>query len=313
MPSSTLRSIAGPPPVARFPIGDTRDTAAIHALVDATFNEVHGSTTPRLLPRVFEDVAALFRGETAPFAPIDLQYHDWEHTLQATLCLTLLLKGRADARVEPRIDARRFELAIAAALLHDVGYIKLRSDVDGTGAKYTYCHVLRSCAFAASYLPAIGVESGELETVLSAINCTGPKTEISRLTFNEPVDRIIGAAVATSDYLGQMAASDYPDELEILYREFEESETFLKVPPARRTFRSADALIAQTPGFWYKFVRPKLEGEFLALYRFLARPYPDGDNPYLDAVEANIAEIQRRSAEQQRRMARPVTPDAIAP
>jgi hypothetical protein len=32
------------------------------------------------------------------------------------------------------------------------------------------------------------------------------------------------------------------------------------------------------------------------MYRFLARPYPHGPNPYLEAVEKNIAKIKRRSA-----------------
>ena len=51
--------------------------------------------------------------------------------------------------MEPKLNPRLFELAVAAVLLHDSGYLKLRSDNVGTGAKYTYCHVLRSCSFAA--------------------------------------------------------------------------------------------------------------------------------------------------------------------
>jgi hypothetical protein len=189
-----------------------------------------------------------------------------------------------------------FELAVASVLLHDVGYLKLRSDNRGTGAKYTFCHVLRSCAFAASYLPSVGASDIEVEAVLGAINCTGPTKKIGQLHFREAIERIIGCALATADYLGQMAAADYPDELGILFSEFQESDDFLRLPPERRIFHSADQLIAKTPAFWRKLVLPKLESDFQAMYRFLARPYPHGPNPYLDAVERNIAIIQQRSA-----------------
>jgi hypothetical protein len=154
--------------------------------------------------------------------------------------------------------------------------------------------VLRSCAFAASYLPSIGASDYEVEGVLGAINCTGPTKEISRLRFREPVERVIGCALATADYLGQMAAADYPDELEILFNEFRESDEFIHLPPSRRAFKSAPELVERTPLFWQKFVRAKLESDFQAVYRFLARPYPHGPNLYIESVEKNIAIIKRR-------------------
>ena len=181
-------------------------------------------------------------------------------------------------------------------LLHDAGYLRLRSDNVGTGAKYTFCHVLRSCAFAASYLPTLGADDYEVEAVLGAINCTGPTKEISRLHFRDPIERVIGCALATADYLGQMAAADYPDELDILFDEFQESDDFIRLPASRRAFKSAVELKQRTPLFWHKFVQRKLESDFQAVYRFLARPFPHGRNAYLDAVEKNIAKIERRNA-----------------
>lgn len=248
------------------------------------------------LEQIFRDITALFSGGHPDYLPADLRYHDLEHTLQATVCLVQLLEGRHGAGVEPRIDARQFELAVAAVLLHDAGYLKTRSDTAGTGAKYTFCHVLRSCAFVASYLPTLGANDYEIEAVLGAINCTGPTKEISRLYFRDPVERVIGCALATADYLGQMAAPDYPDELEILFHEFQESDDYIHLPPGRRAFKSAQDLIERTPMFWQKFVLRKLESDYQAMYRFLARPYPHGPNAYLEAVERNIAEIKRRHA-----------------
>lgn len=279
-----------------FPIVNTKDADAVKALVKRTSAALYPGKSLLWLDRLFADMETFFNGGDPDFASVDLRYHDWEHTLQATVCLTLIIEGRERAGVIPRIDSRHYELAISAALLHDAGYIKLRSDVLGTGAKYTFCHVLRSCAFAATYLPTLGANDSEVEAVLAAINCTGPANELSRLNFRAPVDRIIGAALATADYLGQMAAVDYPDELEILFKEFEESDNYFAVPRSRRIYSSPHDLIIRTPDFWREFVRPKLETDFLALYRFLASPYPHGENAYIAAVENNILEIQRRGA-----------------
>lgn len=278
-----------------FPPVDTKNATAVADFVEAKFRAMYPGASLAWLKTIFRDIADLFTGRNPDYAPNDVLYHDLEHTLQATVCLTLLLEGRHMAGVEPRVDARQFELALSSVLLHDAGYLKLRSDNVGTGAKYTFCHVLRSCAFAASYLPTLGASDHEVEAVLGAINCTGPTKEISRLHFREPVERVIGCALATADYLGQMAAADYPDELEILFNEFQESDDFIHLPATRRTFKSAADLKQRTPMFWQKFVLRKLESDFQAMYRFLARPYPQGANPYLEAVERNIAEIKRRN------------------
>jgi hypothetical protein len=278
-----------------FPPDDTKNPAAVASFVEQKFAQIHPGASLEWLETIFRDVERLFCGDHPDFLKIDLRYHDLEHTMQATVCCVLLLEGRHLAGVEPRLDPRQFELAIAAVLLHDTGYLKLRHDKAGTGAKYTFCHVLRSCSFAASYLPSLGANDHEIEAVLGAINCTGPAKEISRLRFREPVERIIGCALGTADYLAQIAADDYPDELEILFHEFEESDNFLHMPPARRMFKSPADLIERTPAFWQKFVLPKLESDFQAVYRFLARPYPHGPNLYLEAAERNIQKIRERS------------------
>lgn len=279
-----------------FPTVDNQHAPAVAAFVEAAFHRMYPDASLAWLKTVFADVERLFTGHHPDYGAIDLRYHDLEHTLQATTCLIVLLEGRHAAGVEPRLGPRQFELAVSGALLHDSGYLKLRSDTKGTGAKYTHCHVLRSCAFAASYLPTLGANDYEIEAVLGAINCTGPSKEVSRLRFREPIDRIIGCALATADYLGQMGASDYPDELDILYGEFKEADDFLHLPPERRSFRSARHLVENTPIFWRNLVLPKLETDFQAVYRFLAHPYPHGRNAYIEAVERNIALIRERFA-----------------
>ena len=279
-----------------FPYVDTKSAPAVAVFVEKKFSEMYPDASLAWLETIFQDMDTLFSGRHPDYAAVDLRYHDLEHTLQATVCMVLLLEGRHAAGVQPRLNARQFELGISAVLLHDSGYLKLRSDTVGTGAKYTFCHVLRSCAFVASYLPTLGANDYEVEAVLGAINCTGPTKEISRLKFCEPFERIIGCALATADYLGQMAAADYPEELSILFHEFKESDDFIHLPPSRRAFKSETEVAQRTPMFWKKFVQPKLESDYQAVYRFLARPYPHGPNAYLDAVEKNITEIERRNA-----------------
>ncbi len=275
-------------------IVDTKNPAAVAGFVRRVYSELFPGDSRVWIGRVFEDIETFFTGRHPAYAPIDLHYHDLEHTLQATVCLVELLAGRHHSGIAPRASARQFELTIVAVLLHDTGYLKLRSDTSGTGAKYTFCHVLRSCAFAASYLPTLGATPVEIESVIGAINCTGPSSEISRLHFRDPVDRVLGCALATADYLGQLAAPDYPNKLDLLFAEFAESDVYVNIPEDGRVFKSARHLAEQTPLFWERFVLPRLDGDFRGVYRFLASPYPTGNNAYIAAAERNIAAIKRR-------------------
>jgi hypothetical protein len=275
---------------------NTKSAPAVAAAAQAAFRKMFPRASTGIIDRLFFDVRRMFTGHYLDYQAADLHYHDFEHTLQATLCFVQLLLGRHGTRATPRLTPRQTELGLAAVLLHDTGYLKLRSDRAGTGAKYTHVHVLKSCAFAAVYLPTVGATPQELDGVLGAIRCTGPNSNLKRLHFNTQVEQLIGCALATADYLAQMAAPDYPDKLEILFNEFCEADAFANVPPGQREFESAEALIAQTPAFWRKSVLPKLRAEYLGMYRFLAQPYPRGPNPYLIAIEHNIDTIKARIA-----------------
>ena len=275
---------------------DTKSAPAVAAATQAVFQKMFPRASTGIIDRLFFDVKRIFTGHYLDYQAIDLRYHDFEHTLQAALCFIRLLAARHAAGARPRLTPRQVELGLAAVLLHDTGYIKLRSDRAGTGAKFTHIHVLRSCSFAAAYLPTLGVTRNELSGVLGAIRCTGPSGDIAQLQFNSVGERIIGCALATADYLGQMGAPDYPDELEILFNELREADEFVNIPRHQREFKSAAELIARTPAFWRNLVLPKLETEYRGLYRFLAQPYPDGPNPYILAVRANIAVIAARLA-----------------
>lgn len=272
---------------------NTKDPQAVFEHLRLTFVAACPGASLDFLDHLMRLVDEAFAGRYLDYAPNDLKYHDYEHTLQASACFADILAGRHAALPAERFSDRQSELGLAAILLHDTGYLRLRSDTEGTGAKYTYAHVLRSCSFAASLLPVVGVSGDELDIVLGAIRSTGPSSDIKKISFNNDSERLISCMVVTADYLAQMAAADYPGELDFLYREFEESDDFLHVPPEKRMFKSAADLKRRTPGFWEHFVKPKLTGDYQSVYRFLEQP--DGSNPYLEAIDHNLKIIAQHA------------------
>lgn len=242
----------------------------------------------------FQLVAKLFRGEYREYQAMDTVYHDLDHTLQATLCWVRLMCNRQRAGVSPQMGLRDFEAGLVAILMHDLGYLKDEGDSVGTGAKYTFVHERRSCEIATTILEELGWVRNRIFTVQHLILCTGPRALIDAIPFVSELERVMGLAVTTADYLGQMSDPAYPEKLEPLFKEFEESDNFRGVPQKKRLFHSADELIEKTPGFWRHVVLPKLENECVGLFHFLADPWPSGRNPYIEAVEANIRRIEER-------------------
>ena len=178
--------------------------------------------------------------------------------------------------------------------MHDTGYLKRVDDTGGTGAKYTATHVRRSGEFAKQFLAGQGFGAADTLSVQNMIRCTGVNVDLNTIPFAGELDRIVGFALGTADLLGQMAATDYVEKLPVLYLEFAEAAQYSGAEsPKSIAFRSADELMRNTPGFWQHYVRPKIDRDFGALHRFLADPYPEGPNFYLDAIEGNIARLRK--------------------
>ena len=98
-------------------------------------------------------------------------------------------------------------------------------------------------------------------------------------------------ALLTADYLAQMSAPDYVEKLPALFREFHEAFEFEQTPLEKRPYHNLRQLLEKTPGFWSNLVRPMLDFEAGGVYRYLTTA--GQPNPYLQAVEANMAEVQR--------------------
>jgi hypothetical protein len=271
---------------------DTKDPLAVAEAVKSVFAGMGAEVSFPLLDQLFGDVTRIFRGNDEGYQAIDMEYHDFEHTLQATLCLTHLLQGRSLTPDAPVLSVRDWELSVMAALLHDTGFLKEVGDDSGTGAKYTFVHEVRSCDFARKYLPSLGATPSEIEDICSAIICTGPRSQIREVSFRREEARQMAFILVTADYLAQMSAADYLDKLPKLYQEFQEAFEIGQIPIERRPYKDLQELLEKSPGFWYHFVQPILENEAGGACHYLS--VGDQPNRYLDAVEANMAKLKSR-------------------
>lgn len=271
---------------------DIKNPTAVAEAVKTLFSEAGGEEDFRLIDRVVADVAKMFNGDYPGYQSIDMGYHDLDHTLHVTVCMAHLLEGRSRTSGISALKIRDWELAIISALLHDTGFLKETGDDAGTGAKYTFVHEQRSCALARKYLPELGVTKYEIQDICSTIMCTGPRSRIGDVSFQREEAREIALLHVTADYLAQMSAADYLEKLPRLYLEFVEAFEHEEVPQQELPYQNLDQLLAMTAGFWRKFVLPLLDGEAEGVYRYLSPG--GGPNPYLNAIEENLAELERR-------------------
>lgn len=271
---------------------DTRRPHEVESQVHSIYRGLFPKGDAAFVPRALAWAGQCFTGGFADYQAIDARYHDFEHTLQGTLCLARLLHGRHAAGAQPLVPQRAFELALLAILFHDTGYLKKRGDSAGTGAKYTVVHVARSADLAEGFLAAHGLAPGDIRAVRNMIRCTGVNADLTAIPFQSDLERLLGCAVGTADLLGQMAAPDYVEKLPALYEEFAEAVRHDRANAGRLAeYRSAADLARATPAFWDHYVRPKIEREFGGLQVFLNDPYPDGPNPYLQCIAANLARL----------------------
>jgi hypothetical protein len=269
---------------------DTRELQAVEREVLSIYISLFPAGNSQFVHRAFGWAEECFGGRYDNYQQIDVLYHDLEHTLQGTLCLTRLIAGYKTAGEQPELSQRTFELALLAILFHDTGYLKAVGDNKGTGAKYTLTHVSRSAEFAGRFLREKGFSEGEIRSIQNMIRCTGVNADLATIPFGGELERRMGFALATADLLGQMAASDYIDKLGILYQEFEESAQFNG--GRNSPFSSYEDLRGKTPAFWAKYVLPKINRDFLGLHRFLSTP-PSEENYYTRRIAANIHRLEQ--------------------
>lgn len=273
-------------------------------LVASEIESIHGSIFPGGDPSrirgYIHDVRDMFEGRYKDYQAMDTSYHDLEHTMQASLCFVRLMASRQLESVLPPMTEEAFEVGLVSILMHDVGYLKKRDDGEGTGAKFTFVHEMRSCEFADVFLSERGWPLENIHSVRHLISCTGPRAIIDAIPFRSEIDRVMGEAVCTADYLGQMSDPKYVSKLPVLFNEFEESDDFRGIPRDERLFKGYDQLLRGTPYFWEKIVVPKMENECSGLMYFLSHPFPHGRNPYIERIEQNMGIVKDMIAEADR-------------
>lgn len=274
-------------------IADTKSPAAVQTAVAAIHSEMFSKGEGSFVAKFFGWAVDAFEGRYRDYQAVDALYHDFEHTLQGTLCYAQILRGRQRAGATPVVPQRMFELGLLGILLHDTGYLKVRGDNEGSGAKYTLIHVSRSANFAQQLLAEKGFSTEDAGIVMRMIRCTGVNVKIEAIPFQGEVERTVSFCIGSADLVGQMAADDYVDKLPILFSEFAESAGY---SGTKMMFESANHLLKATPMFWEKYVQPKLEKDFQGVHRFLNDPYPDGPSIYLERVEANVERTRRMFA-----------------
>jgi hypothetical protein len=278
---------------------DTRHPTEVEIEVAQLCHAMFPAGDRALVSRVFGWATTCFTGNYEGLQALDTKYHDYEHTLQVTLCLARLLQARHQAGAQPALSLPRFEQVLIAALFHDSGYLKTKYDTFGSGAKFTVVHVERGAEFAGMFLTEQGFPAPGIKAVQNMILCTNFMADLARIPFADEEERMAGLALATADLLGQMADPDYVDKLPRLFSEFREADYF-KAPGGAgtdtATFSSANDLMRKTPLFYEKVVKVKINRDYRGLYRYLNRPYPDGPNWYMEQIDANLKRIEETLA-----------------
>lgn len=279
-----------------------RETLTVQSLLNKIreiYKEHYKNDDIETIKETFNDLMDLFSGNMKGYLKCDTGYHDIKHTLQVVPPFIGILDGWNKSKKLPKISRELFDRGIIAVLLHDTGYIKTDNDLKGTGAKYTFVHTQRSADFATSYLSKKGVEKDTINSIKNIIMYTGVAVDYDKLPSNSEGERIVGYALGTADLLGQMSADDYPDKLQTLYSEFEESYHFEGIDKLRKqgmtVFDSADDMIKNTPSFYEGAVKERFKS-MGSLYKYLTYHFDDERNHYIEAIEENIKKIKRTAS-----------------
>src|SRR6201993_4429066 len=92
----------------------TRDPTAVEVEVQAAYRAIFPHAGKTFVPQIFGWAIDCFTGQYGDYLPIDARYHDFEHTLQGTLCMARILQGRHEAKAQPVLAQRHFELGMIA-------------------------------------------------------------------------------------------------------------------------------------------------------------------------------------------------------
>lgn len=258
------------------------DDAALAREMEYLLGQMAPGLDPAPLRTALADTVRLYCGQYPGYRAANTKYHDLDHALAATLAFLRLAHG-AHLGGEG-LSARTLRLAVIAALFHDAGLIQTVADTEGTGAKYTIGHELRSMAFVSYYLSQRGCGAEEIERCVHIIAATILGRPLRDIPYRDEETRVAGQMLGAADLLAQMADREYLEKVLLLYQEFEEAHL-----PG---LSSELELLRQTEGFYERQAKKRLAQELGGAQRFMlphfrARWGVERDL-YQDAMERNI-------------------------
>ncbi len=270
------------------------------AAVRDAVSEIYTTTFPGAsfdkLWLAFYDFDRLFSGHFPGYLGCDTTYHDRQHSLDMTLALTRMVAGY-ERSVDPaeRLGAHRAQMAIITSLFHDSGYIRhAERDCDFTnGAEFTLYHVSRSADFLRRYLPNLGL-ANDVAVASMIVHFTGYELDLDKIELDDPRDAICGHLIGTADLVAQMADRCYLEKCrDRLYKEFVVGGIAVEnASPGEYMvrYKSGIDLLKQTPAFYQAAMKDRLQKKFNRAYRYVEVLY-DGQNPYVDAIRANLSHL----------------------
>jgi hypothetical protein len=262
--------------------------------VQAIFQRTWPGSAFDVLWVTFHDFDRLFRGRYEDYLGCDTVYHDIQHTLDMALAMARLLAGyEKTAAPADRLGHERAVVGLIAALFHDSGYIRRASETKVlNGAEFTGYHVSRSAAFLRSYLPQIGL-GDQAGIAAQVVHFTGYEMSLDDIELEDPKDALMGHLLGTADLMAQMADRCYLEKCrDRLYAEFVLAGVATRPAADKIQYESGVDLLRQTPGFFRDSVRERLERKFNRAYRYI-EAICDGRNPYFEAIEQNLAHLDR--------------------
>ena len=170
---------------------------------------------------VFNSVNDLYHGNFPGYRACNTGYHDFSHAIATFLAMTRLIHGAVlDDRIFP---ASNVVAGLAAAILHDAGYVQEADDLDGTGAKHKTIHEQRSMDFLSRHGRAFGLSADEISAGRSIILCTDMQEDIASIPVASRQIKFLGKLLASADLMAQLSDQIYLEKLLFLFHECREA------------------------------------------------------------------------------------------
>src|ERR1044071_9513506 len=94
----------------------TKNPSAVEAEAQSVYVSMFPNRDRSFVARVFGWASQCFSGKYQDYQAVDARYHDFEHTLQGTLCMARLLHARHCANNQRPLTERLFQLGIIGIL-----------------------------------------------------------------------------------------------------------------------------------------------------------------------------------------------------